>query len=109
MRRTIRCAHGFALNIAGISCVSCESEKTGRPVPDPNIKPTGYVRARYKPKGIGRIYTCSACGQLGHGKRTCEQLKREIATRAGRRFNPNLIYRPIPAEFAEPAPKRRTA
>ncbi len=93
MNRTIRCQHGFAI-AAGL-CPRCASVK--------------LHSVQQLDKTPGAKYTnerCGQCGETGHRKPSCPAVKKERAVRA-HRATPNLVYRPIPAEFAEPAPKRR--
>lgn len=60
-----RCKHGFMRTVA--PCVECDSAERGVPVPAAPVS----RRADHN-----RTYRCSACGGLGHAKRTCGRADR---------------------------------
>jgi len=100
-KREFRCPHSFYRSL--VRCVKCDAaEKPTTAAPAPAVvKPVG---SNYESKVTGRIYRCGVCGQRGHSRTTCS-VRRGMAKAAlvGR---PNLKTYPIPAEHAEPAPKR---
>ncbi len=100
MKRTIRCAHGFCRAL--VPCVKCDSAERSPAVAAPAIvKPIG---SNYESKVTGRVYRCKVCGDRGHSKTTCANRRAADARRGVP--NPNLGYRPVPAQYAETAPKR---
>ncbi len=101
MRRTQRCPCGIAREL-GIKCPTCDRKellaKDNAELARHRIQSTDYAQ-RVQASG----------GELskhrGSRKRSSEAARKKAAKQVGR-ANPNLISKPIPAEFAEPAPKR---
>lgn len=105
--REFRCPHGFYRS--QVRCVECDAAEkpiVARPAPEPTdvrVTPAGH-KYKYESKVNGRRYRCTSCGEFGHGKATCV---RRMAVAAGVVIpSPKLKSWPIPAEHAEPAPKR---
>jgi len=107
--REFRCPHSFYRS--QVRCVKCDAaEKLAAAAPPVAAAPsssTGQIvqykcGRKYESKQVKRVYRCRDCGQVGHSKATCPRLPAPVPRGA----RPNLTTYPIPAEHAEPAPKR---
>jgi len=92
-----RCQHGFLRSVA--SCSECDRAEAIRLVP----RSGSYFAVREaRPR-------CSRCGRFYHDASACpvqQEHSPRQKRRAIRNAGPKLKFRPIPAEHAEPAPRR---